>query len=122
MWLPAIPLFVAFLLGGCAASKPFDANALNGKPYAEVVRSNRLNTYHSWPEMNTPAFEDAGVTYFLETGNLTFKYSSDHDGKPAVVHNAEFWPSEKSAEQRFQQANTAWDEYVAAHGGYKPTK
>jgi hypothetical protein len=110
------------LVGGCTASKPFDANALNGKPYAEVVRSNHLDAYHSWPEMNTPPNEDPGVTYFLDAGNLTFKYSLGDDRKPTVVHDAEFWPSNTSAEQRFQQANAAWDAYVDAHSDFKPAK
>ena len=119
-----IVLMGSLLIGGCAAAaaRPFDADALNGKPYAEVVRQHRLDAYHSWPEMNTPPDEDRGVTYFVDGGNLTFKYPVDADGKPATVHGASFWPDSSPPDQRFQEANRGWSDYVDAHGGARRGK
>ena len=82
------------------------------------MKANHLDQYHSWPMMNLPPDDDPGTTYFLEHGNLVLRYH----GNPPTVRHAEFWPSEKSAGERFQQANAGWDEWVKAHGGSKPAK
>lgn len=69
--------------------------------------------------MNLPAGGDAsGITYFLDTGNLTLHYS----GAPETIKSAVFTPSEKSAEERFQAANEGWNDWVKAHGGFKPSE
>jgi hypothetical protein len=66
--------------------------------------------------MSLPADADHGTTYSLEHGDLTLRYH----GEPAVVRSAEYWASKKSADERFAEANTGWDQWVAAHSGNRP--
>jgi hypothetical protein len=94
-----------------------DIQSLRG-PLDEVVKVNHLDRYHSWPLMNLSADDDPGTTYFLDHGDLILRYH----GNPASVRSAEFWPSERSAEDRFEQSNAGWDEWVKAHGGLEPAK
>ena len=102
-------------LVGCTAKRHVDIQSLRGA-LDEVVKVNHLDRYHSWPMMNLSPDDDSATTYFLEHGDLILRYH----GSPARVRSAEFWPSEKSAEERFQQANAGWDDWVKAHGGFKP--
>jgi hypothetical protein len=83
---------------------------------SEVVRTNHLDQYHSWPVMNLAEDADKGTTYYLNEGNLTLWFHGD----PPLFRNAEFWPSDKSAEQRYQEANAGWDEWVKAHTSRVP--
>ena len=95
---------------GCATRRSIDLQSLRG-PISEVVAANRLEQYHSWPIMNLPAGDEGGTRYFLESGDLIIHYS----GRPRTVQSAEFWPSPKSAEERFKAANAGWDDWVKAH-------
>ena len=109
-------LFVVSILalcgaGGCTTGHGINTDAMRGKPLAEVTVANQLNQYHSWPVMNLPAGAEQGTIYFLNEGDLWLWYS----GQPPVVRKAEFWPSDKSAQQRFDEANAAWDQWAKSH-------
>ena len=103
-------IVVCGAINGCAVERPIDVESLRG-PLESVVKVNRLEQYDSWPLMNLSPDEDHGTTYFLDKGNLTLRYFGD----PPVVRNAEFWPSDKSAARRHQEANAAWADWVKAH-------
>jgi hypothetical protein len=118
--MPVRHLTLSCVLGalvGCAAERRVDVQSLRG-PLDEVVKVNHLDQYHSWPMMGLSADDDPGTTYILERGDLVLRYHGD----PPTVTSAEFWPSGRSAEERFQQANAGWEEYVKAHTGSKPAK
>jgi hypothetical protein len=82
-----------------------------GMRLEQAVTANHLDRYKSWPMMNLPANDGSGMYYFLPKGDLVLWCSGD----PAVVSKAEFWPSSKSAQQRFEEANAGWAEWVKAH-------
>jgi len=106
-------IFVVLLLvAGCAAHRDVDLLSLHGD-LSQAVALNHLDRFHTWSSMNDPPDADPSVHYFLDTGDLYIYYS----GSPAVIRNIEFWPRNTSAEERFEAANRAWDDYVKAHSG-----
>jgi len=104
-------IFAALLLlTGCESQRAVDLLSLHGD-LSQAVAMNHLDRFHSSPSMNDPPDANPSVHYFLDTGDLYIYYS----GSPAVIRNIEFWPRNTTADERFEAANRAWDDYVKAH-------
>jgi hypothetical protein len=86
-------------------------NALTGKPYADVVREQKWEEVRSWNMPNLPPGADGEVTFYLDEGNVTLHFA----GEPAIVKDAQFQLSDKSAEERFNGTATSWSDWVDAH-------
>jgi uncharacterized protein YceK len=117
----AFLLLLVGLMSGCG-ERLVDVKALPGKPLSEISRIYKLDKYESWAQPNLPPGSDAELTYFLDRGNLELVVG----GEPAMVKDAHFSPSEKSAKARYAEVGEAWSKWVDAHsekgeGGLQPS-
>jgi hypothetical protein len=103
-------LLLIGLISGCG-ERLIDAKALPGKPLSEVSRIYQLEKYESWAQPNLPPGSDSELTYFMDRGNLELVVS----GEPAIVKDAHFTSSEKSAKERYAEVGQAWGKWVDAH-------
>ena len=85
--------------------------ALPGKPLAVVVQEQQLEQVPSWHMPNLPPGADGEVIYFLNHGDLELRYA----GEPATINQAQFRPSDQTADERYRAATAGWSSWVEAH-------
>ena len=61
--------------------------------------------------MNQPMDALPEIRYYLPHGDLVIRFNKQSD----TIHDADYRPSEKTTDERLNQTDDAWSDYVAAH-------